>query len=140
MALGSGIESRWLGMMSIVCPNHQPESWLSTWPLYGTRASTRSKADRRSVVTSSRRVSSTVYQSRTLPDCLPGRGRLVSASACGSTARMACGSCMATSELGSIAHYLLEEVQTQAASLAARPAGMLIRVEMIFRMRHQPQH
>jgi len=40
----------WLATTSDVRSNHQALSWFSTWPLNGTPAITRSKADNRSVV------------------------------------------------------------------------------------------
>lgn len=65
-ALGSGRESRALGTMWRVACIHQALVWFRTWPLKGTEARMRSKADWRSVVTISSR-SPRSYVSRTLP-------------------------------------------------------------------------
>ncbi len=52
---GSGVASRALGTMCDVLRIHQAEVSFRTWPLKGIAAILRSKAERRSVVTSTAR-------------------------------------------------------------------------------------
>ena len=64
--LGSGTATMCDATMSPSSSNHHAESWLRIWPRCGTRPSTRSNADSRSVATSARRSPRSIT-SRTLP-------------------------------------------------------------------------
>src|SRR4051812_16334607 len=120
--------------MSAVWANHQAASWLSTCPLYGTPAMTRSKAERRSVVTN-RRSPPQANEARTLPSRRSGRSSSTSMYGSGST-----------SALLGVAHAVLEQGQAagRRRRLAPPPAagglGVLAGDDVVLRVGHQPEH
>src|SRR4051812_37083015 len=76
-------EMTWLGTTSASCSNHHSERPVSTAPLSGIAVGRiTSKADIRSLATSSSWSSPTAYRSLTLPECRSGSGSVVTGSVC----------------------------------------------------------
>src|SRR5687768_13272268 len=104
-----------------------------------------SNADSISVVTISRLPSGRSYQSRTLPDCFPGRGRFVSLSAWGIKFNNSFFETMITPSKGKlklrgVLYTIFKQFQPASVTFATCVTRMLPGVDVIFRVRHQAQY